>query len=138
MTGPVSRRGVVFFRSQTDLTIELQKELARRIGALSGKPKSSGLHIYPLMHEKQTSDPNVTVIQHEDDKDPKKTMRVRIQDPNVTPPHKMWHADTCFENVPSDYAILRMAQLPKTGGGTYGTRSHNGLGSFFGWALNNY
>lgn len=29
-----------------------------------------------------------------------------------------WHSDITFEPVPSDYAILRLTQLPKTGGDT--------------------
>lgn len=28
-----------------------------------------------------------------------------------------WHSDITFEPVPSDYALLRLTQLPKTGGG---------------------
>ena len=30
-----------------------------------------------------------------------------------------WHSDITFEPVPSDYAILRLTELPKTGGGAY-------------------
>jgi alpha-ketoglutarate-dependent taurine dioxygenase len=40
----VSTRGVVFFRNQ-DLTLAQQKEFANRIGILSGRPSTSGLHI---------------------------------------------------------------------------------------------
>lgn len=29
-----------------------------------------------------------------------------------------WHSDITFEPVPSDYALLRLTELPKTGGGT--------------------
>jgi alpha-ketoglutarate-dependent taurine dioxygenase len=29
-----------------------------------------------------------------------------------------WHSDITFEPVPSDYALLRLTQLPKTGGDT--------------------
>lgn len=28
-----------------------------------------------------------------------------------------WHSDITFEPVPSDYSLLRLTQLPKTGGG---------------------
>lgn len=28
-----------------------------------------------------------------------------------------WHSDITFEPIPSDYAVLRLTQLPKTGGG---------------------
>jgi alpha-ketoglutarate-dependent taurine dioxygenase len=40
----VSTRGVVFFRNQ-DLTLAQQKEFTNRIGILSGRPSTSGLHI---------------------------------------------------------------------------------------------
>lgn len=36
----------------------------------------------------------------------------------VTPVHKMWHTDSQFENIPGDYAVLRMVELPRTGGDT--------------------
>lgn len=36
----------------------------------------------------------------------------------VTPVHKMWHTDSQFENIPGDYAVLRMVELPHTGGDT--------------------
>jgi alpha-ketoglutarate-dependent taurine dioxygenase len=28
-----------------------------------------------------------------------------------------WHSDITFEPVPSDYTVLRLTELPKTGGG---------------------
>jgi alpha-ketoglutarate-dependent taurine dioxygenase len=28
-----------------------------------------------------------------------------------------WHSDITFEPIPSDYALLRLTELPKTGGG---------------------
>jgi alpha-ketoglutarate-dependent taurine dioxygenase len=28
-----------------------------------------------------------------------------------------WHSDITFEPIPSDYAVLRLTELPKTGGG---------------------
>ena len=40
----ISTRGVVFFRNQ-DLTLAQQKEFTNRIGILSGRPSTSGLHI---------------------------------------------------------------------------------------------
>lgn len=30
----------------------------------------------------------------------------------------MWHTDSQFENIPGDYAVLRMVELPCTGGDT--------------------
>jgi alpha-ketoglutarate-dependent taurine dioxygenase len=40
----ISTRGVVFFKSQ-NLTLAQQKEFTNRIGILSGRPSTSGLHI---------------------------------------------------------------------------------------------
>jgi hypothetical protein len=46
----VAARGVVFLRAQ-ELTLDEQKELTQRLGVLSGKPDTSGLHIHPLTRE---------------------------------------------------------------------------------------
>jgi alpha-ketoglutarate-dependent taurine dioxygenase len=61
---PVSQRNVVFFRNQ-EITIEEQKELGRRLGELSGKPATSGLHIHPLTPEFSQLGDHVTVISSE-------------------------------------------------------------------------
>lgn len=65
----VSRRGVVFFRNQ-DLTVEEQKELADKLGRLTGKPKDSTLHIHPTLPaggfikngDSGETDPEVSII----------------------------------------------------------------------------
>lgn len=121
----VSRRGVVFFRSQDDMTVELQKELAHRMGLLAGKPATSDLHIFPLRQPaKDIDDDKVTVITHAESEkslSPAQQLaqqRARIQDPRATPMHHMWHSDTTFEHVTSDYAVLRMVEKPRTGGDT--------------------
>ena len=46
----VSHRGVVFFRAQ-DLTIGQQKELALRLGKLTGRPETSALHRHPISED---------------------------------------------------------------------------------------
>lgn len=46
----ISERGVVFFRNQSNLTTEHQKQLVQRLGELSGKPKDSTLHIHPIVN----------------------------------------------------------------------------------------
>lgn len=33
---------------------------------------------------------------------------------------KIWHSDITFEQIPSDYTVLRLTQLPKAGGGESG------------------
>lgn len=50
--GLVSQRGVVFFRNQ-DLTIDDQKVLGQKLGELTGKPATSGLHRHALSNSKR-------------------------------------------------------------------------------------
>lgn len=72
------------------MTVELQKELAQRMGLLTGKPSTSGLHIFPLMHTtKQIDDKEVTVISDQggkskDTKEATAKPRLRLQDPSVS------------------------------------------------------
>lgn len=72
------------------MTVELQKELAQRMGILTGKPPTSGLHIFPLMHTtKQIGDKEVTVISDQGGKsngakDAAAKPRLRLQDPSVS------------------------------------------------------
>ncbi|EXJ81275.1 hypothetical protein A1O3_07565 [Capronia epimyces CBS 606.96] len=61
----VSRRGVVFFRKQDNISDDLQKELVQRLGELSGKPETSKLHIHPLNNsgrEDGSKDDEISVI----------------------------------------------------------------------------
>lgn len=116
---PVSERGVVFFRAQDNLTNELQKELILRLGKLTGRPATSGLHIHPILNSERElggNDPEISTIssvQHDkyykstkaDELSPKKQKTAQ------------WHSDIAFEPVPADYTSLRLVQLPKTGGG---------------------
>ncbi|KAK5997059.1 Alpha-ketoglutarate-dependent dioxygenase oryG [Cladobotryum mycophilum] len=116
----ISERGVVFFRAQDDLSNELQKELILRLGKLTGRPATSGLHIHPILNSERElggSDPEISTIssvQHQkfykkdkaDELSPKKQKAGQ------------WHSDIAFEPVPADYTSLRLTQLPKTGGDT--------------------
>ncbi|KAK4043313.1 hypothetical protein C8A01DRAFT_43799 [Parachaetomium inaequale] len=119
----ISQRGVVFFRSQDNLTDELQKELVDRLGKLSGKPETSGLHIHPISNaarEHGGKDNEISVISSEQTK---KLYADRFQSTLTGGKHRQssknqWHSDITFEPVPSDYALLRLTQLPKTGGDT--------------------
>lgn len=115
----VSRRGVVFFRAQDDLDNDTQKELAQRLGELSGKPSTSGLHIHPVSNSQREygdKDNEISVISSEGHK---KIYKNRFNADRKKQSHKEgWHSDITFEPVPSDYAILRLTELPKTGGDT--------------------
>lgn len=116
----VSQRGVVFFRKQDNITNDLQKELVQRLGELSGKPKTSGLHIHPVNNagrEHSVEDNEISVISSEQ---AKKIYADRFLRTNKRQSQKsQWHSDITFEPIPSDYALLRLTELPTTGGGMY-------------------
>jgi len=107
---------VVFFRKQDALDNELQKQLAQRLGELSGKPSTSKLHIHPVSNSGRRlggKDDEISVISSEQRKELYADRFERKQTAK-----EGWHSDITFEPVPSDYAILRLTELPKTGGDT--------------------
>lgn len=111
----VSQRGVVFFRKQDDLDDDLQKELVQRLGELSGKPKTSGLHIHPVANsgrEHSVKDDEISIISSQQ----RKVLYTQRNDRKQSA-RTEWHSDITFEPIPSDYTILRLTELPKTGGG---------------------
>ncbi|KAI1376551.1 taurine catabolism dioxygenase [Hypoxylon crocopeplum] len=115
----ISQRGVVFFRKQDNITNDLQKELVRRLGELSGKPETSKLHIHPVINSTREDggrDDEISVISSEGAK--KIQLQRYLTIVKSQSQRKQWHSDIIFEPVPSDYALLRMTQLPKTGGDT--------------------
>ncbi|KAI0133765.1 hypothetical protein BJ170DRAFT_690131 [Xylariales sp. AK1849] len=117
----VSQRGVVFFRNQ-DIKIDDQKVLGQRLGELTGKPTTSGLHRHALSNSKRgiavdengKLDDEVSVISSEQN-------RKFYQDRYTAASKKLgslgWHADITFENIPSDYAILKIVKTPEDAGG---------------------
>ncbi|KAK0481320.1 hypothetical protein IW261DRAFT_1334652 [Armillaria novae-zelandiae] len=106
----VSHRGVVFFTDQT-ITIDQQKELARRMGKLSGNPRTSDLHIHPISEDVPELGKDVSVISS-------KGGIARAGSDESMRASKGWHADITFERIPSDYALLKMHTLPPVGGDT--------------------
>ncbi|PBK66509.1 taurine catabolism dioxygenase [Armillaria solidipes] len=106
----VSHRGVVFFTDQT-ITIDQQKELARRMGKLSGNPRTSDLHIHPISEDVPELGKDVSVISS-------KGGIARAGSDESTRASRGWHADITFEKIPSDYALLKMHTLPPVGGDT--------------------
>ncbi|KAJ3037690.1 hypothetical protein HDV00_001412 [Rhizophlyctis rosea] len=106
----VAQRGVVFFRNQ-DINIDQQKELGQRLGQLSGKPATSGLHVHPLTREFSELGDEISVI----------TSEGRAEYEQTGSGSKFasqgWHTDITFERVPSDYAILKIHTLPGESGG---------------------
>ena len=115
----VSERGVVFFRQQDSLTNDLQKEFITRLGELTGRPKSSTLHIHPILNSSNefgVADSEISTI----------TSLYRKKRYDITPSLRrntrnteaLWHSDIQFEEVPADYTSLRLVELPKNGGDT--------------------
>jgi alpha-ketoglutarate-dependent taurine dioxygenase len=96
---------------------KLQKELVQRLGELSKKPKTSGVHIHPFFNaglplggddneiDVVSTEQNRIVFEH-----PRKFVRRQTA-------RQEWHTDIPHEPVPSDYGILRLTDLPKGGGG---------------------
>ncbi|KAL0943296.1 alpha-ketoglutarate-dependent sulfonate [Colletotrichum truncatum] len=114
----ISQRGVVFFRKQDNVDNDLQKELVQRLGELSGKPSTSKLHIHPVNNASRGNDKDdeISVISSANAK--KLSLHRFLNYNKGQTQRSQWHSDITFEPVPSDYALLRLTQLPKTGGDT--------------------
>ncbi|KAG8531163.1 putative NRPS-like protein biosynthetic cluster [Bacidia gigantensis] len=144
----ISQRGVVFFPQQDGINDENQKELMQRLGELSGKPITSRLHIHPIYAESQEAralkgnDDEISVVSsafkeksqkvYSDSKQSqaangdKRATKVYTDTKNAhlsvcNKKQSMkteWHSDNAFENLPADYTMLRLTELPRTGGDT--------------------
>ena len=104
------------FRKQDDLNNDLQKQLVQRLRELSGKPSTSKLHIHPVMNGGRRlggKDDEISVISSEEAKTLYPDRLQRKQSAK-----QGWHSDITFEPVPSDYAVLRLTEVPETGGDT--------------------
>jgi hypothetical protein len=60
----VSHRGVVFFMKQ-DITLPEQKILGLKLGQLTGRPESSGLHKHPISEDTPELGADTSVISNE-------------------------------------------------------------------------
>jgi alpha-ketoglutarate-dependent taurine dioxygenase len=108
---------VVFFRKQDDLDDGLQKELANRLGQLSGKPSTSGLHIHPVINPEREGggeDYEISIIGVQQER---KALGADFSFRKRQSLMDEWHSDITFEACPSDYAVLRMVEVPRCGGG---------------------
>lgn len=115
---PVSRRGVVFFRAQDNLSDDLQKQLVHKLGQLSGKPAESTLHIHPVLNNTNEFGVNDAQVSSISSVARKKMFRHENQPNKRRYDSAQWHSDIQFEPFPADYTSLRLTQLPKTGGDT--------------------
>lgn len=110
---------MVFFRAQDDLTNDLQKKLILRLGELTGRPATSGLHIHPILNSERElggDDPEISTISSIQNKQ----FYSRAANDALSAKKQssaQWHSDIAFEPVPADYTSLRLVELPTTGGG---------------------
>jgi len=98
----------------------LQKVLAQKLGELSGKPATSKLHVHPIINSSRKlggNDDEISVISSEQAKALYGDYYLNSVSRKKQSSKSHWHSDITFEPVPSDYALLRLTQLPKTGGG---------------------
>ncbi|KAI9347718.1 hypothetical protein BDR26DRAFT_931428 [Obelidium mucronatum] len=101
-----SERNVVFLRDQ-DITFEEQKEFVDRLGRAGGKPATSGLHAHP------TTDPS--------DEFGEKRLLISSElgkRGDYYAGSTEFQSPFTFEPVPSDYAVLRLREIPPEGGDT--------------------
>ncbi|TFK99627.1 taurine catabolism dioxygenase [Pterulicium gracile] len=106
----ISHRGVVFFKNQ-DISVPQMKELTTKLGELSGKPESSKLHVHPISEDTPELPADISVISSMGG-----ISRADVR--RGTRASNGWHADITFENVPSDYTMLKMHTVPRIGGDT--------------------
>ncbi|KAI0029246.1 hypothetical protein K488DRAFT_88912 [Vararia minispora EC-137] len=106
----IARRGVVFFERQ-DITLDQQKQLALRMGRLSGAPASSGLHRHPISESTGELGADTSVISSEGGI----ARGGVVEDTRAS---KGWHSDITFEHIPAAFSILKMHTLPPLGGDT--------------------
>ncbi|KAJ5167054.1 tfdA family taurine dioxygenase [Penicillium canariense] len=111
----ISSRGVVFLRDQ-DVTPEQMRAFAEKLTAIAGCPESSGLHVHPLTEEGSELGDQISVISSEKQK--KGGGLIHHLSDTSRFASVGWHSDISFERVPSDYAMLKIHQLPETGGDT--------------------
>lgn len=115
---------MVFFRKQDEVNNDIQKELVQRLGELSGKPSTSKLYIHPIAppnvnQEKRDKEINVisSVAAEKTFSDKFLNNHTAGVDQKKQSGKDQWHSDITFEPVPSDYTLLRLTLLPRTGGG---------------------
>lgn len=115
----VSQRGVVFFRSQDQLTNGRQKEFIDRLGRMTGKPTANTLHVHPVLNntsEFGVDDPEMSHISSAFQNHIFEIQRKLGQQKRYDA--AKWHSDIQFEQNPADYTSLRLVDLPTSGGDT--------------------
>lgn len=95
---------MVFFRKQDNITNDLQKELVQRLGQLSGKPATSGLHIHPVINAGRDhggKDNEISVISSVQNRKLYKRFALATKGSNKPQTRRLeWHSDITFEPIP--------------------------------------
>lgn len=93
---------------------------------MAGRPKTSGLHIHPLLNATPGlggDDPEISSIsskQFAKQRNGPEASFGTVNSKNVNlkkQNNSQWHSDIAFEPVPADFTSLRLIELPETGGG---------------------
>ena len=103
MNAQVSKRGVVFFRAQNDLTNDRQKELVDRLGRMTNKPVENSLHVHPVLNSSSgfgVGDRQMSHISTASQKHMFEQQR-KLGQPRRYDAAK-WHSDIQFEPHPAD------------------------------------
>ncbi len=110
------------FRAQDALTDDLQKELVQKLGVLTGKPKTSGLHVHPIFNSQREisapGDDETSIISSRLAKTLYSDVyhAYQLLDQQPLGKHE-WHTTVAYEQLPSDYCLDRLVEMPKVGGG---------------------
>ncbi|KAJ3027934.1 UNVERIFIED_CONTAM: hypothetical protein HDU68_002790, partial [Siphonaria sp. JEL0065] len=88
-------------------------EFADRLGRAAGKPATSGLHSHPISDSADEFGDKNFKIDSEFNKQVGSAYGGRSELHS-----QQWHSDITFENIPSDYAVLRLRESPPEGGDT--------------------
>ncbi|KAI9339116.1 hypothetical protein BDR26DRAFT_862663, partial [Obelidium mucronatum] len=108
----VSERNVIAFRNQ-DLTFEEQNQLVDLLGKAGGKPATSGLHKHP-----SSKGDDYENRKHVVSSERSKAFMDEYYGGRGELHSVGWHSDITDENIPSDYASLKIIDAPEAGGDT--------------------
>lgn len=86
-----------------------------RLGAHSGRPAGSGLHVHPISESSPELGADTSVISSAGG-------IARAGYVHGARASAGWHADVSFEPFPADYTVLKMHTLPPAGGDTLWAR----------------
>lgn len=119
----IARRGVCVFPKQSNLTVDDEKLLCRKLGQLTHRPHTSDLHIHPI-NQTELPDGSIDAALTTIARDPKKKLFTKQSGFGGAHAKKKqshvdgWHTDSSYEHIPADFTLLHMKATPPTGGDT--------------------